>query len=176
MRAAILIFASSTILVACGHNNDGTRSADDSGTPGYAYTIPHPDQWEWGDKNNIKIALNSLKAYENGNISAALKDYADTVAVQMDGFDGTLTKDSLTELFLRERNTIKRMAIKMNDFESVKSKDGKNEYVSLWYKQLWEDKNGKVDSVECMDDLAFKNGKIALINEKVRRFASSDLK
>ncbi|MCW3114665.1 MAG: hypothetical protein JWR18_3061 [Segetibacter sp.] len=167
----IFFFFALIVVVSC-KNNSETSSANNSATntAPYAYTIAHPDQWEWGDKNNIRIALDGLKAYERGNISAAFKDYADTVLIQMDGFERRLSKDSLLSLFLRERSGIRRLGIEMNDFVSLRSKDGKSEYVSLWYKQLWEDQTGKIDSIECMDDLAFRNGKIILWNEKVRRY------
>jgi hypothetical protein len=171
MKTLFSIFAVVTIVTACNNNrNQNTSSNNPVVEGGYAYTIAHPDQWEWGDKNNLKIALNSLKAYEKGNISAAFKDYADTVRIQMDGFDRRLSKDSLLTMFIRERSSIRRMGIEMDDFQSVRSKDGRSEYVSLWYKQLWEDQTGKIDSMECMDDLAFRNGKIVLWNEKVRRY------
>lgn len=65
----------------------------------------------------------------------------------------------------------KSMSIKMNDWESVISKDKKTEYVSLWYKEITTDRNGKVDSVECMDDMEIKNGKIVSLNEKQRHYA-----
>ena len=171
MKTILFFFLFVSVITSCTNNNSQGNSAT-AGTD-YAYKISHPDQWEWGDKNNIKIALNSLKAYEKGNLSAAFKDYADTVLIQMDGFEKRLSKDSLLSLFLRERSGIKRMGIEMNDFESVRSRDGKSEYVSLWYKQLWEDQSGKIDSIECMDDLAFRNGKIILWNEKIRRYPGS---
>lgn len=162
-----------TVIVSCKNTSNANESDSSADNEAFAYHIGHPDQWEWGDKNNLKTALNGLKAYENGNISAAFKDFADTVLIQMDGFEKRLTKDSLLALFLRERSGIRKMGIVMNDYISLRSKNGKNDYVSLWYKQLWEDQNGRVDSMECMDDLAFKNGKIVLWNEKVRRFPAS---
>jgi hypothetical protein len=170
MKDIFLFFILAAVITSCGNKNSTTNDHSGNTSSGYAYSIAHPDQWEWGDKNNIKIALDGLKAFENGNISAALKDYADTVLIQTDGFERRMSKDSLISLFLRERSGIKRMGIEMSDFISLRSKNGGNQYVSLWYKQLWEDQSGKVDSIECMDDLAFKNGKIVLLNEKVRRF------
>lgn len=173
MKALFLFFAL-VVIVSC-KNDSQTNAANNlaTNTAPYAYTISHPDQWEWGDKNNIRIALDGLKAYEKGNISAAFKDFADTVLIQMDGLERRLSKDSLLSLFLRERSGIRRLGIEMNDFISLRSKDGRSEYVSLWYKQLWEDQNGKIDSIECMDDLAFRKGKIILWNEKVRRYPGS---
>lgn len=173
MKNVFFFFLLAVIASSC-HNNSQSNTVNDTrsttASEGYAYKIAHPDQWELADNDNIKIALNSLKAYENGNISAAFKDYADTVIIQMDGFERRLSKDSLLSLFLRERSAIKRMGIEMNDYISLRSKTGGSQYVSLWYKQLWEDQSGRIDSIECMDDIAFKNGKIVLWNEKVRRY------
>lgn len=172
MKKSFFLFALFALAVSCkddssANNNDSVDQSQ------FAYTIKHPFQWEWGDKNNIKIALDGLKAYEKGNVSAAFKDYADTVLIQLDGFEKRMSKDSLLSFFIRERSAIKRMGIEMNDYLTVKSKDGKSEYVSLWYKHLWEDQYGKIDSLECMDDLSFKNGKVVLWNGKVRRYPTS---
>ncbi|MCW3082494.1 hypothetical protein [Segetibacter sp.] len=172
MKNSFFLFVLFAFAASC-KNDDSGNSIDNANPSQFAYTIKHPFQWEWGNKNNIKMALDGLKAYEKGNVSAAFKDYADTVLLQMDGFEKRMSKDSLLSFFLRERSAIKRMGIEMNDYLTVRSKDGKSEYVSLWYKQLWEDQNGKIDSIECMDDLSFKNGKIILWNEKVRRYPGS---
>lgn len=168
-------FALLAVLIGCKNDNANiaAENNDEVGNSGYAYNIPYPDQWELGDDRNIKIALNSLKAYENGNVSAAFKNYSDTVLIQMDGFEKRMSKDSLLSLFLRERGNVKKLVIVMNDFISLRSNKGKNDYVSLWYKQVWEDANGRVDSIECMDDLAFRKGKIILWNQKVRRYHDS---
>ncbi|MEJ7674428.1 MAG: hypothetical protein WKF59_17465 [Chitinophagaceae bacterium] len=133
-------------------------------------TIEHPDNWEWGKRSNTQMVLKGLKAYENGNIEEAVKDFADSVKLEFDHFETKVSKDSLVALFKRSRSEAKSMTIKMEDFESVKSKDGKEEYVSLWYKQLWEDQKGNKASVVCMDDMKIENGKIALLSQKVRHF------
>ena len=137
----------------------------------YAYTIERPDNWLPGDKNNTAIALRTLKAFENGDIDASMQGFADTVRIEMDNFEATLSNDSLKAMFKRERGGIKEMKIDMEDWESVVSKDKSLEYVSLWYKQSWTDASGKTDSLEVMDDLRMKNGKIVLLNEKIRHMA-----
>ncbi len=124
----------------------------------------------WGKRSNTEMVLKGLKAYENGNIEEAVKDFADSVKLEFDGFEAKVSKDSLVALFKRSRSEAKSMTIKMEDFESVKSKDGKEEWVSLWYKEIWEDQKGKKDSVQTMDDMRIENGKIALLNQKVRHF------
>ena len=63
----------------------------------------------------------------------------------------------------------------MDDWESVISKDKSMEYVSLWYKEMWEDAKGKKDSLEQMDDLRMKNGKIIGLNEKSRKLSAKKM-
>ncbi len=176
MRIYPFLIAATAILTSCS-NETGTDSSKnesniDTAKIDYAYTIQHPDSWEWGKRSNTQMVLKGLKAYENGNIEETVKDFADTVKLEFDGFEAKVGKDSLIALFKRLRSEAKSMTIKMEDFESVKSKDGKEEYVSLWYKQIWEDQKGKKDSVECMDDMRIENGKIALLNQKIRHFGS----
>jgi len=139
----------------------------------YAYTIEHPDNWIPGDPNNTKIVLQSLKDYENGNVDETVKAFADTVDFRGDGFIARMSNDSLRSFFKQGRSTYKSFKVEMNDWESVKSKDGTEEYVSLWYKQSWENTNGMKDSVYVMDDLKMKNGKITELDEKVRHYPKS---
>ncbi|HEV8273418.1 MAG TPA: hypothetical protein VGQ04_19020, partial [Chitinophagaceae bacterium] len=54
--------------------------------------------------------------------------------------------------------------------ETVISKDKKNEWVSLWYKEKWTDSQGKSDSIFHMDDVKIVNGKIAQIDQKSRKY------
>ena len=79
-------------------------------------------------------------------------------------------------MFKRDRAALKSIKIIMEDFESVKSRHKEDlGYVSLWYKQIWQDKKGKTDSLECMDDLKIENGKITLLNEKVRHYPAKKM-
>jgi len=70
---------------------------------------------------------------------------------------------------------IKNVKVIMDDFESVKSKDGTKEYVSLWYKQKKQDLKDKWDSLEVMDDLLIKNGEIVSIDEKTRHYPAKKM-
>ena len=51
---------------------------------------------------------------------------------------------------------MKSIDVKMSDWESVISKDKKEEWVTLWYRQKWEDMKGKKDSADIIDDLRIK--------------------
>ena len=78
-------------------------------------------------------------------------------------------------MFTKSRAALKNMEVKMDDWESVISKDKNTEYVSLWYKELWEDTKGKKDSLVQMDDLRMKNGKIVGIDQKSRKLSAKKM-
>ncbi|HEV8084196.1 MAG TPA: hypothetical protein VGP55_13400 [Chitinophagaceae bacterium] len=141
----------------------------------YPYTIDHPDNWEIGSTDNTMAALTALKAYENGNVAECVKYFGDSVRLQFDGLDTKVSNDSLKSMFTKSRAALKNMEVKMDDWESVISKDKNTEYVSLWYKELWEDTKGKKDSLVQMDDLQMKNGKIVSIDQKSRKLASKKM-
>ena len=177
MKQVFFVAFGAFLLQGCKPANTETAGSDSTTKAGpqeedvqYAYTIEHPDNCETGDKQNTAIVLKSLKAFENGDVEACVQAFADTVRIEMDGFEATLSNDSLKAMFTRERGKLKSMKINMEDWESVVSKDKSLEYVSLWYKQYTTDASGKTDSVECMDDLRMKNGKIVLLNEKIRHY------
>lgn len=180
----LLFIISGTCLLSCntagttktGNDSTATTASAPEEKVSYAYTIEHPDTWEQGDKKNTAIVLASLKAFENGDIASAVTAFADTVKLEFDYYEARLSHDSLTAMFTKERGKLKSMTIRMEDWESVTSKDKSMEYVSLWYKQIITDEKGKVDSVECMDDMRMKNGKIILLNEKIRHFDANKKK
>ncbi len=142
---------------------------EEEATPNYPYTIDHPDNWERGSNANTVAALTSLKAWENGNIDETVKYFADTVHVQFDALDATISNDSLKAMFDDSRDRYKTMNIKMSDWESVISKDKAHEWVTIWYRQTWETTKGEKDSVAIINDLEFKNGKIIGLDEYSRK-------
>jgi hypothetical protein len=182
MKKLIFFFLAGIAFSAC--NNPATESKDDTTKDSvavepasatkmnYPYTIEHPDGWEMGSNDNTMAALSSLKAYETGNMDECLKYFGDTVRLAFNEYEATVPHDSLKAMFTKSRGKLKSMEIKMDDWESVISKDKTTEYVSLWYKEIWEDANGKKDSLSQMDDLRMKNGKIIGIDEKSRKYPS----
>ena len=54
----------------------------------------------------------------------------------------------------------------MDDWETVHGKDNHEGWVSLWYKEVWTSKDGKMDSTHNMDDIKIENGKIKVIDSK----------
>ncbi len=154
---------------------DSTSAEPAAVSMNYPYAIDHPDNWEIGSTSNTMAVLTALKAYENGNIDECVKYFGDSVRLQFDGVDTKVSKDSLKSMFTKSRAALKTMEVKMDDWESVISKDKNTEYVSLWYKESWEDTKGEKDSLVQMDDLQMKNGKIVSIDQKSRKLPSKKM-
>ncbi|MGZ3880572.1 MAG: hypothetical protein ACXVBF_04510 [Flavisolibacter sp.] len=178
MRQVFLFSGIAAVLLSC--NSSDTKTADDTkmgetkvaamSTNDLAYPLNDWGDWQPGSADNLKLGLQSLKDFETGNVDACMANFADSIELKFDGMEGKFSKDSVTKMFKTERNSMKAYEIKMDDYESVKSKDGKQEYVSMWYKQKFQDQKGNWDSVICMDDMKFEKGKILSIDEKTRRF------
>jgi len=177
MKRLILFFLTG---IAFSCNNEGTTTKDakkDSAattttsatTVNYPYTIEHPDYWEMGSTANTMVALNALKSLENGNVAESMKNFGDSIHLQFDALDKKMSNDSVKAMFTKWRNDYKSMTVKMNDWESVVSKDKKEEWVTIWYRQKWEDMKGKKDSADFIDDMQMKDGKIIRLGEYTRK-------
>jgi hypothetical protein len=162
-------------LFSCNSNTAETASAakdtstSNAAKPTYAYSIEHPDNWDIGSTANTAIALDGLKAWEKGDIDGCVKNFADTVTLQFDGPDLKLPHDSLKAFFADGYAHTKNVSIKMQDWESVISKDKKEEWVTLWYMQYFDTDKGR-DSVSVINDLMIKDGKIKRLAEYTRKY------
>lgn len=147
---------------------DTTASPTTAPKMNYAYTIDHPDNWDIGSSQNTANALSALKAWENKNLDESVKYFADSIHVRFDGLDKTISNDSLKALIAPNPDT-KAYSVKMQDWESVISKDKKDEYVTLWYREYHENNAGKKDSIDMVNDLKMKNGKIIGLDQYTRK-------
>ncbi|MES2777137.1 MAG: hypothetical protein V4722_23375 [Bacteroidota bacterium] len=172
MKQTIFVAAAALFLVSCAEQTTVTPDSDSiPADMKFAYTIEHrPDNWIPGDIKHVQNVLNSLKAWETGDIDNCVKAFGDSVALKFDGHETKLSNDSLKTFFKAGRNDIASVTVKMGDWESVISKDKKEEYVSLWYKEITTDKKGKTDSLDIMDDLKIKDGKIIELTQHQRRY------
>ena len=180
-----LLFFVCTALFAAGCNDkSGTTDAKSSDTTkvaetkmekmNYPYTLDRPYQdWQPGDQKHAVTAMNSLKGFENGDIAACMAGFGDSVNIKFDGFRQKFSHDSLATFFTGARAQYASMKIEMGDWESVISKDGKEEWVTMWYKQVTTDKKGKIDSMNCVDDAKIVNGKIVELDGKVQHFPAA---
>ncbi len=139
-------------------------------TPDYPYKIDNPDYWEINTNTNTMSALSALKAWENRDMAKSSGYFADSIKLEFDGPSMMVTRDSLLKIFSRDTSSIKSVRIDMEDWESVISKDKAMEWVTIWYKQTIEDRKGKIDSMQIVNDLQFdKNGKIKRLSEYKRK-------
>ena len=149
--------------------NDSTN-ADASTTPmNYPYIIDHPDYWDIGSSANTMTILSSLKAWEQGNIDESVKYFADSVLLEFDGPEAKVSNDSLKAIFSAGRKELKNVKVDMKDWESVISKDKKQEWVTIWYTQHQETNDGKIDSAAIINDAQLKDGKIIRLSEYKRK-------
>lgn len=153
-----------------------TTTATDSITPvapalNYPYDIGRPyADWQPGNKQHALSVMTALKAYENGDIANSLTYFGDSVEVRFDYFSAKLSNDSLKKMFTKQRGDYSKITVHMGDWESVISADKKEEYVTLWYKEVFTDKKGKTDSLSVVDDAKIVNGKIVKLDEKIQHF------
>jgi hypothetical protein len=177
MKKLLLIFLGGAIFSSCNNGNasageankDTTASAAPAASMNYPYTIDHPDNWETGSAQNTMNVLTSLKAWENKNVDESISYFGDSVHIQFDGLDKKMPRDTLKAIFNEGADAVKSRSIKMYDWESVISKDKKDEYVTLWYREYWEDLKGNKDSLDVVNDVKMKDGKIIGLDEFTRK-------
>jgi len=177
----MLFFLAAIAFTSCNNGGTETKEAMKDSTAkdstmaapamamNYPYTIDHPDNWDMGSKENTVVALSALKAFSSGDVAESMKYFGDSVQVQFDAFDKKMPNDSLKTMFTKLRSGYKSIEVKMDDWESVISKDKTQEWVTLWYRQKWEDTKGKKDSADYIDDLKIKDGKIVRLDEYTRK-------
>lgn len=173
-RATIVLFSLALFFVAC--KEEKPKEADPTAlalrSEGKKLELPYqltriPD-WEIGDDKNVPVAMNVLKCYEVKDFVSINNYLADTVEFRavLGHFKGS--RKEFVNFLKGQRNNRLDVAIEMNDYESVKSKSRGEEWVSLWYTEVVTDRTGKSDSAQVMDDYKMVNGKVALIDSKVR--------
>lgn len=180
MKLLLTLAAATCLLASC--NNDGNKEAATEGTsvmaagPNivYPYTPEKPYRgWQMGSEENTVVAMKALKSWEDGDYANLAATLSDSVDLRFDGFQEKMSHDSAVSFLKTAREKYKDVKITMHDWESVISADKKDEYVTLWYKQVWTDNKGVKDSVNVVDDCKISNGKLIELDEKVQRFASA---
>jgi hypothetical protein len=173
MRKTLILCLFVYTSISCNNPAGKETAKTDSSAaakPVYAYTIAKPDNWDMGSSQNTAVALSSLKAFENNKVDECLTYFADTVVWKADYMDGKYSKDSMKAMFVAAWKDMASVKIDMHDFESVISKDKKDEYVTMWYTEITTDKKGKTDSLAVINDLKIVNGKIVQLDETLRHF------
>jgi len=98
------------------------------------------------------------------------KCFADSVDFRFDGGDFKGTLAQFVKMVVSETSAMKTDKITMQDWEAVVSKDKKENWVTVWYKQKWTNAKGVADSAELVNDMSLKDGKIFKFDEYMRHF------
>ena len=166
----LLLLLLPLLIVACKPKSTEAPAATTT-TTAYPYTIKHPDYWMIDTSHaNTIVALTALKSYETMDTVSMKKCFGDSIDFKHDGGEFKGTNAQFAKMAVDMATTMKNTKIDMKDWESVVSTDKKEEWVTLWYTQKWTDTKGVTDSVELINDMQFKNGKIVKLDEYVRKF------
>lgn len=159
------------MLSSCTKKAETTKNetAEATAKMDYPFTIKKPDNWEVGSSDNTMIALKALKSYEDGNLDETIKYFGDSVELKFDGIDKKVSNDSLKAFLAEGRSNYKTIKERVEDWESVISKDKTEEWVTIWYTNITENKAGVKDSTATVNDIKLKNGKIIRLDEYTRK-------
>ena len=176
--------AACVAFIFAGCNNDSkkeeTPAADAPAVAASAATetkapLPYPLQkpykdWQIGSHQNVVNAMAGLKAFADKDFAALEAVIGDSMEVTFDLMNEKMNKDSAMKMFTKMRGTYGDIKVIMYDYVPVISADKNDEWVTMWYKQIWQDSKGKWDSANIVDDCKMKNGKMIQLDEKMQRF------
>lgn len=179
MKRLLLFAVIAFFIISCNNNGEKTetKAAENTSavTYDYPYTLDKPYQdWQPGDQQHAVNVMKGLKAWENNNITECVTYFGDSCDLRFDNFHAVLPHDSLANFFSAGRAGYTSVKVEMSDWESVISKDKKDQWVTLWYKQIVTDKNGKTDSMGVVNDAKIVNGKIVVLDEKIQHLPAKN--
>lgn len=135
----------------------------------YPYQLNGPyKDWQAGNQENAIMVLKMIKAWETKNVAECASYFADNCEMNMDYYQATVSKDSIVAFIENSYTNNASIKVEMQDWESVVSADGKDEWVTLWYKQTLVDKDGKSETLNIINDAKIENGKIVLFDEYIQ--------
>ena len=172
MKKMILFAGVLLIAVACNNQAPVEKKAPEIAAinpADYPYQLKETyKDWQAGDQKNAIMVLKMVKAWENMDAAECASYFGDTVMMNMDYFSGKLSNDSILRIVQSGHENMQSIKVNMEDWESVVSADGKDEWVTLWYKQTVVDKDGKSETMNVVNDAKIENGKIIVFDEYVQ--------
>ena len=111
--------------------------------------------------SDLRITLNSYKAWENGDMKALRATMGDSMTVYgSNGFRFKGFTDSLMKQWEISRDSLSGVKITMQVWLKNHSVKDSIDYINVWYTEIDTYKSGKVDSANYEDDNGMRNGKI----------------
>lgn len=178
MKQFIVIFCLGIALASCNNADKDKKESEPvevKEAPVAEVKLPFPLQkpyrnWQMGSNENVVASMNALKAWVDKDFTALAALTGDSVEVNFDYLNATMSRDSVMKMFTASRAMYNDLIITMYDYESVISADKKDEWVTLWYKQNWKNDKGVADSLSVTNDIKMKNGKMIELDEKTSHF------
>lgn len=177
MRRIYSVLVIASLLAACnqpaakedGKGSTTTPSSETGNDQDFPYQAVTRSDWEKGDRSNIPVAMNVLKCYEVkdfGRMKEYLADSVDFLSAHVGNFRGS--RDQFVNFLKQLRDKRADVKIEMNNYETVRNKNTKENWVSLWYTEKVTDNAGHQDSALSMDEYKIVNGKVAIMDTKSR--------
>lgn len=166
-----LLFAGLAVvlMLACKNQSEAPATSGTEVELPYKLERPHPE-WQIGKTENVKVVMDMLKAWESKDLAACATFFGDSAELGFDYYHEKLPHDSLAAFLESGWADLSSVKVEMEDWESVISKDQKHEWVTLWYKQINTHLDGKVDSINLINDAKIKDGKIVIFSEYGQHF------
>ncbi|TCD00661.1 hypothetical protein EZ449_20055 [Pedobacter frigidisoli] len=169
MKKISSLFVIALFFAACQNKEAKTTDSATADTTKYPYTPKKNRNWEMNaDSKNMVVAMSALKAFANLDTTSLKPLLGDSLQLNVDGYEFKGTSSQFLKEAKHEMDKFKSIKIMLEDMESVISKDKTEEYVSLWYTQASEMKDGKTDTVNFFNDFKLKNGKVVHWSEYVQ--------
>lgn len=174
----MLITCLALMLASCDNakkddKDSGLTKTEDVSTAEVKLPIPLEKpyrNWQIGSTENVVAAMNSLKSFIDKDFTAMEGTIGDSVYFDFDNYQAKLSHDSAMNMFKSMRPQYNDLKVTMYDYVSVISGDKSEEWVTFWYKQWWKNDKGVADSMNVVNDIKLKNGKMIELDEKVSRF------
>jgi hypothetical protein len=169
MKIPCLLLAVPLLILSCNRKPSDSINTPNPDLAAFAYPVKNPDHWVTDTTHaNIIVALKVLKAFEKNDTAEMGKYFTDTL---MAGFDGGTFKGPRKQYLSSIktiRDSLKKVSIKLHDWQAVTSKDKSEAWVTTWILQVSTNWKGRTDSLEYIHDMQFNNGKIVKIDEYAR--------
>lgn len=178
MKQFMVITCLALMLASCNHADKDKKDSEPKKVEGVnigEVQLPIPLEkpyrgWQIGSTENVVAAMNSLKSFIDKDFTALAATIGDSLYVDFDNYQSKMSHDSAVNWFTAMRPQYSELKITMYDYVSVISADKSEEWVTLWYKQWWKNDKGVADSMNVVNDVKLKNGKMIELDEKVSRF------
>ncbi|GEM_PF-205160 len=176
----IFFFMTAAALTACNSGDDKAKVESMAATDStknetvavtYPYDIEYSSSFEIGDHNQAQTLLSIWKDWDNGNLANGRDNFADSVEMHL--ADGSMVKgpkDSVLASGQHYRDMFSKVVSTVTAVVPLKSTDKKEDWVTVWGKEIDTYKNGKIDSFYLQETWRFnKDGKADLVYQYMQK-------